>query len=124
MVGGAAGSRARPGSRRWGRQEVRTMSKKAMRAFTLIELLVVIAIIALLVGILLPALGKARKAAQVTKSLANLRSMSQMQATYSAESKESFVNPFDKRSPVPWYDIVVPETRNSNSVGTIYVWEF
>jgi prepilin-type N-terminal cleavage/methylation domain-containing protein len=55
------------------------------RAFTLIELLVVISIIALLIGILLPAIGKARDSAKVTISLSNLRNFGAAHATYASE---------------------------------------
>jgi type II secretory pathway pseudopilin PulG len=58
------------------------------RAFTIVELLVVVSIIALLVGILLPAIGKAREQAQLTRSQGNLKQMSSAAVTYQAEFKD------------------------------------
>ncbi|MDG1977899.1 MAG: prepilin-type N-terminal cleavage/methylation domain-containing protein [Phycisphaerales bacterium] len=55
------------------------------RAFTIVELLVVISIIALLIAILLPAIGKARDAARVTQSSANLRNLGIANESYSAD---------------------------------------
>jgi len=66
--------------------------RKKPAAFTLVELLVVIGIIAILISLLLPALNRAREAANSTKCKAQLRSIGQSVQIY-VNSNKQFLAP-------------------------------
>lgn len=62
------------------------------RGFTLIELLVVVGIIALLMGLLVPALSRVRRASLATADLSNMRGLVAAHLSYMNSNEERFVD--------------------------------
>jgi prepilin-type N-terminal cleavage/methylation domain-containing protein len=77
----------------------RDLAMRKMNGFTLIELLIVIAIIALLMGILVPALSRARAQAHRAVCMSLLRSYAQANAAYATTNEGAFV-PFSQKHSV------------------------
>jgi prepilin-type N-terminal cleavage/methylation domain-containing protein/prepilin-type processing-associated H-X9-DG protein len=76
---------------------------RSPRGFSLIELLVVLGIIAVLIGLLVPALGRAREQARRAHCLSNLRSIGQHLFSYANENRDRLPN---GNAPYVWVDPV------------------
>ncbi|MBC8106347.1 MAG: prepilin-type N-terminal cleavage/methylation domain-containing protein [Anaerolineae bacterium] len=108
---------------------------RSSRAFTLVELLVVIGIIAVLIGVLLPALSKARQQAQSVACLSNMRQLGGALVMFQNEHKGYLPKAWFNARPVVTQpgigpggrDVVASDYSASDSWGyrfPMYGWDF
>lgn len=104
--------------------------KRATRAFTLVELLVIMAIIAVLIGVLLPALSRARDASYRLSCSSNIRQFGIYLRMYASMQRDyvpigftygdEWANyNFYNGDPKPTYD---PLSNSTTSTGWIAIW--
>lgn len=95
------------------RRRLISSRSRGRSAFSLIELLISIAIISLLIGLLMPALGRARERARSTVCMANLRSIGQGTEVYASD---------DPSHLIPWY--TYPQHDGCDFVSKFTPWVF
>src|SRR5688500_10818246 len=92
--------------------------------FTLVELMVVIGIIAVLIGLLLPAVGAARKQARMTRQLSDMRQMTTGYTAYHLNNggRLTLGHPPASRAGGPGlYDPRTTTTYNGGAAGIVLI---